>query len=226
MKKTKVKYREFLEEAEKKLGVRPSHIEVSNALGGSPNPNALGARLCKDSFLSVAEYNILYKEFLDTNEKQVKEIKAEGKMFEIPYWERAKEFECLLTKPTVTECFMDMQVIKNEWLCEPENLRIITMFGDEMDGVDFPIKNQDLLIIDISRTNTAESGVFVATSHGGTRIYVRRIIEKMSCEYSYVTTIDHPRLKDIITKKWTMQQWKEADIQIVGRVIKNMSLKI
>jgi len=148
--------------------------------------------------------------------------------FPIPYWEGCykEEFKDLLLKDGVTECMMDYQVLVNDWGCIPENLRILSMPGEEMDGGSYPLKNQDLLIIDVGRTDTIESGVFVATSHGGTRIYVREIVERMSDEFMFFTTITNTKWKEYISKKWTMEQWKQADIQIVGRVIKNMSLKL
>ena len=64
------------------------------------------------------------------------------------------------------------------------------------------------------------------TTHGGTRLYVRRIFERMTDSARYFTTIDNEIYKKDIEKYWTEEKWIEADVQIVGRVIKNMSYTI
>ena len=146
-------------------------------------------------------------------------------VFAIPYWDGYCECAEKLKRDDFTDLKLDVELIKS-WNAKPENLCIIAMPGDDMDGGDFPIKNKDLLIIDTSRNDTYESGIFFATSHGCTRVYVRRIFEKNSKEKSYYTSIDNPIYKSVIDKIWTEQQWKEADIKIIGRVITNATYTI
>lgn len=150
-----------------------------------------------------------------------------GKDYKIPYWKSGnEETDKRLRDDELTEFCLDMQFIVKKLKCNPENLRFISMPGDDMDGGDYPIKNKDLLLIDISRTDTYESGVYFATSHNNSRIYVRRIFEKMAKEKSYYTSVDNERYKSIIDKIWTEEAWKAADVKVIGRVIKNMSYVI
>lgn len=154
----------------------------------------------------------------------VSDDKLQGKSFNIPYWEGINdEVTSRIKDDDITEFGLDLQFIIRKLKCEPENLRVISMLGDDMDGGLYPIKNKDLLVIDTSRNNTYESGVYFVTTHGGTRLYVRRIFERMSDSARYFTTIDNEIYKKEIEKSWTLEQWKEADVQIVGRVIMHIN---
>lgn len=150
----------------------------------------------------------------------------EGRIYKIQYWEGCKDFENSLVDPEIKDIILDLNFCENKLKCNPENLRIICMPGEEMAGGKYPLRNKDILIIDVSETSTTNSGVFFVSTHGCSRVYVRRIIERMSDDYVFFTTVDNQSWAEHLAKKWTMEQWKEADIQIIGRVIKNMSLKI
>ena len=152
------------------------------------------------------------------------ETNLKGKKVSIPYWDGISAD--LIKKYGVDDLNVDLQIIINDWHANPENLIFIAMPGDDMDGFEYPLKNKDTLIVDTSRNNIAESGIYFCTTHGHTRVYVRRIIEKMTDEILCVTTVDNPRYKSIIEKKWTEEMWKAADVQVIGRVIKNMSYTI
>jgi len=167
-----------------------------------------------------AEINIEIKSKASSDE-------LKGKSFNIPYWESGnKEIDDKLKDDELTEFGLDLQFIVKKLKCNPENLRLICMPGEDMDGGNYPLKNKDILLIDVSRTDTYESGIYFATSHGNSRVYVRRVFEKNSKEKSYYTSIDNTIYKSVIDKIWTEQQWKESDIKIIGRVIKNMSYLI
>ena len=145
----------------------------------------------------------------------------------IPYWEGInEEITSRIKDDELPELTLNQDYIINKLKCKPENLRIISMLGDDMDGGQYPIRNKDLLLIDISRNQPYETGVFFVTTHGGTRLYVRRIFERMIDSARYFTTIDNEIYKKDIEKYWTEEKWKEADVQVVGRVIMNMSYTI
>lgn len=152
------------------------------------------------------------------------ETNLKGKKVSIPYWDGISAD--LIKKYGVDDLNVDLQIIINDWHADPKNLIFIAMPGDDMDGCEYPLKNKDTLIVDTSRNNIAESGIYFCTTHGHTRVYVRRIIEKMTDEILCVTTVDNPRYKSIIEKKWTEEMWKAADVQVIGRVIKNISYTI
>lgn len=168
-------------------------------------------------------YNVKLPKQFDIVETD-KELNGKGRFYKIQYWSGPSAD--LIKKYGVDDLNVDLQIIINDWHTNPEKLMFIAMPGDDMDGGDYPIKNKDILVIDTSRNNIAESGVYFCTTHGHSRVYVRRIIEKMTDEIVCVTTVDNPRYKSIIEKKWTEEAWKAADVQVIGRVIKNMSYTI
>lgn len=219
---------------------KPKQRELADALG--VGLSIIGNRAVRNTKYSLEElikissyFNVDLVNYSEYSEIVPAEINIETKteekstynsnVFVIPYWEGCCESAEKLKRDDFTDLKLDIELIKS-WNAKPENLCIIAMPGDDMDGGDFPIKNKDLLIIDTSRNDPYESGIFFATSHGNSRVYVRRIFEKNSKEKSYYTSIDNPIYKSVIDKIWTEQQWKEADIKIIGRVITNATYTI
>lgn len=235
----RIYYRDYLDQVEKDFGIRPTHVEISNILGGKPNANSLSNRLFNNGFLKQQERLLLdahyYNKEIDlnlikTNENligAVSDDKLHEKYYIVSFWEGVdEEITSRIKDDEVNGLPLGVDYITNKLKCKPENLRIISMLGDDMDGGQYPIRNKDLLLIDISRNQPYETGVFFVTTHGGTRLYVRRIFERMIDSARYFTTIDNEIYKKDIEKYWTEEKWKEADVQIVGRVIKNMSYTI
>lgn len=166
-------------------------------------------------------YNLSLPRQFVISEKAENEKDDKGH-YSIPYWQGCPNCENMIKKEGISDLKLDIELINSEWKAKPENLRIIAMPGDDMNGGFFPIRNRDILIIDTARTGTFESGVFFLTSHNCSKVYVRRIIEQIG-EYSFLTTVDNPYWQQRLEKKWTKEQWKDADIKIVGRVITNAS---
>lgn len=229
-----MRYREFLELIEQKTGIKPTHARISEILGGRPTPNALGNRFFNNGFLKIEELKILLNHYKLSNEyidniNMIVDNNNEnlsGKFVKIPYWNGCPQCSGKIKKSGVTEFCIDLQIVINEWGAVPDNLRIIAMNGEEMNGGNYPIKNKDLLVIDISRTDLTESGIFFASSHNCSKIYVRRIIEYLDNDYSYLTTVDNPYWTNRLEKTWSKKNWIDTDIKIIGRVIKNLSFKI
>lgn len=143
-------------------------------------------------------------------------------VFAIPYWEGCNECFDRLKRDDFRDLKLDIELI-NRWNVKPEDLRIIAMPGEEMNGGEMPIANKDLLVIDISRNNPYESGVFFVTSHNCQRVYVRRLMETLNEKGESVifSTVDNVIYKKAIEKFWTKEMREEADIRIIGRVITN-----
>lgn len=170
------------------------------------------------------KYNVKLPRNFKIVEKEEKNIE-QGQAYPIPYWEGCSECSDMLKRDGFNDLKIDIELI-NSWNVKPEDLRIIAMPGEDMDGGEMPIRNKDLLVIDTSRNNIVESGVFFCTTHGNSRVYVRRIIEKMTDDVYCVTTVDNLRYKSIIEKKWTEEMWKQADVKVIGRVITNATYTI
>lgn len=148
-------------------------------------------------------------------------------VFSIPYWEGCNECSDRLKRDDFTDLKLDIELI-NSWGVKPEDLRIIAMPGEEMNGGEMPIANKDLLVIDINRNNPYESGVFFVTSHNCQRVYVRRLMETLNEKGESVvfSTVDNVIYKKAIEKYWTKEMREEADIRIIGRVITNATYTI
>lgn len=148
-------------------------------------------------------------------------------VFAIPYWEGCNECSDMLKRDDFADLKLDIELI-NSWGVKPEDLRIIAMPGEEMNGGEMPIANKDLLVIDINRNNPYESGVFFVTSHNCQRVYVRRLMETLNEKGESVvfSTVDNVIYKKAIEKYWTKEMRKEADIKIIGRVITNATYTI
>ncbi len=166
---------------------------------------------------------LLVKEYGNIFPSDEKTINSSNKYVSVPYFSVGNaEFDEKLRSEKYTEFLLDLQFVIDKNL-KPENLVVVSMMGEDMDGGFYPLKNKDILLVDTSKNEIYQSGVFFCTSHGHTRAYVRRIIEKMTNDVYCVTTVDNPQYKTIIEKKWTIEDWKAADIKVIGRVIKNMS---
>lgn len=226
---------------------KPKQRELAEAM--DVNINVISNRAVRNTKYSLDElikisnyFSVDLISFSDYSENMPADIKIDipevtddslnddnlqGKSFNIPYWQGInEEITSRIKDDEITEFCLDMQFIVKKLKCKPEDLRIISMTGDDMDGGTYPIRNRDILLIDISRNNVYESGIFFCTTHGGTRLYVRRIFERMTDSTRYYTTIDNEIYKKEVEKFWTVEKWKEADVQIVGRVIQNMSYVI
>ena len=105
-----------------------------------------------------------------------------------------------------------------------ECLRIVAMNGDSMENYWYKMQNKDVLLIDTSETkvNADGRGVYFATSQKNTKFWVREMAELLdeSIEFSA-----YPQ-SGTITKVYSKEQLKQVDFKIIGKVIKNVSLKL
>ena len=230
-----MKYSELLELIEKKTGIRPSHTIISEILGGKPNANALNSRLYNNGNVKASELIILQKYFdlseeNITNSEEVIEIEningdnLAGKYIKIPYWDGCPECSEKIRNPFITECIEDLQVIIHQWKRNPEDLKVIAMPGDEMDGGAYPLRNQDILIIDTSQTDISNSGVYFITTQNCTIVSVRRLLERMDGDI--LSTVDNPLYAEKLENIWTKKELEEMDFKVIGRIIKNKSIII
>lgn len=105
-----------------------------------------------------------------------------------------------------------------------DSLRIVAMNGDAMEAYWYKIQNKDVLLIDTSETkvNVDGRGVYFATSQNNTRFWVREMMEQLDGSIEFRA---YPN-SEIITKVYTKQQLKDVDFKVIGKVIKNVSLKL
>ena len=112
----------------------------------------------------------------------------------------------------------------DDWSADIDSLRIVAMNGDKMEFFWYRIRNKDVLLVDTSerKVNNNGSGVYFATSRGKTKFWIREMTETIDdgieCK-AYAPS-------GVTTRVLTRQQLEDADFQIIGRVIKNVSLTI
>ena len=74
------------------------------------------------------------------------------------------------------------------------------------------------------KTDISNSGVYFVTTYNNEMVFVRRLLELMYGDIA--SSVDNPIYAPQVNKKLTRALIKEMDLRIIGRVIKNMSLKI
>lgn len=236
-----MKYKDFLNLVEETTGSKPTHAQISQILGGRPTANALSNRLSNNGNLSSAELVILkgyyakfqtcerLSEVIETRKVQKKSPDEFGEKlrehsYKIMYWSECERFGNLLKKPSITEWVTDLQGIVLDWGANPENLCIIAMPGEEMDNGGYSIRNNDILIVDMSRKNITESGIFFYSTLKGTKVFVRRLLEQMHGDVT--VTVDNSLYAPMVNRTFTQEELDSIDFTVIGRVIKNMSLKL
>ena len=234
----RIKYEEYLNQVERDFGLRPTHVEISSILGGKPTPNSLSNRLYNNGFLNIKEKAILdshfYKKEIDENLMKIipqvnQEVSIETigeetkeKAITIPYWSDCEVNSEKIINPCFSELQLDLQKIIHTYKANYENLRTIAMPGDEMDGGATPLRNNDMLVIDISINDTSSTGVYFCKNNSS--IFVRRIVELVG-EGIYIS-VDNPIYSDILNGKMTYKELEDVGFKIIGKVIGNESWKL
>ena len=117
----------------------------------------------------------------------------------------------VLDEAEVTPVKIGREIIKNLWNSKPENLKIFTASGDSMADT---IEDGNLLLIDISKTEYRNGGIFLLTINNDW--YIKRLRMRLTGELDIIS--DNP--------KYPMETLKpdtDIEINIKGRVIKNLS---
>lgn len=206
--------------------------EISrNQIGSVIGISRQTAHRNKDRQLEEEEILKIEKEFevyIPRNFKLIEDVNTtdnlRGRFAEIHYWHDENCVNEKIRDEAVTSLLLDLELIIHKLNCKPEDLRIVAMPGEEMDGGGYPLKNGDILLIDVSQTDISNSGVYFVTTQDNKMVFVRRLLELMYGDIA--SSVDNPIYSPQVNKTLTQKQIKEMDLKIIGRVIKNMSLKI
>lgn len=144
---------------------------------------------------------------------------AIGDRVEITYWDQLPED---LKNPKIASVWFDREIIENDWKISPENLCIIPMIGDKMTNYWYPIRNNDILMIDTSHNYIMGNGVYFATSRNNTRFWIR----EMQILLDQTMEIKGYSPSGDTSKVFTNQELQQADFKIIGKVIKNVSFRL
>ena len=119
-------------------------------------------------------------------------------------------------EPEIGYLMLDNNLIYKILRTKPENLYIIQAKGDSM--IDAGIYEDDVLLIDKSKRDSYENGIYLFTTDHNEHIFIKRlryrpgeILEVISANSSYETLY------------YTKQDLINLEFSIKGRVIKNLS---
>lgn len=117
----------------------------------------------------------------------------------------------VLAEADITPVKIGREIIKNIWNSKPENLKIFKASGDSMQET---ITDNDLLLIDLSKTDFRNGGIFLLTINNDW--YIKRLRMRLTGELDIIS--DNPKYPiETLTPDTT------AEIKVIGRVIKNLS---
>lgn len=224
-----------------KLGGKPTAGALSNRYFNDGNLSLQELFVLKSQFpnIEIETDSPLSNEILDSlNQNNIETIKIEktedfapeqiseelkGKYAKINYWDGCSTNQEKIINPLYTELIVDLQRVINVWNCNPADLCIIAMPGEEMNGGCYPIKNNDLLIIDKSQTDISSAGIYFYTTNNHSCVFVRRVMEKMKGHYMF--TCDNQNYS-VLNSTYSMQELEEMDFKVIGRFVANESFRV
>lgn len=129
--------------------------------------------------------------------------------------------DSVLKSPLVKERVQFDREVVDAWRRVPEYQRIVKMRGDKMNAGDYPLRDGDILIIDTSEKNVANSGMYIYTTDlpTGREVFVSNVNIRPDGNYSFSYFND--QYEDVI---YTPEQIVEMKFTVWGRVIKNLML--
>ena len=173
----------------------------------------------KNKILSQEQIDKI-ENYFNVNLTDVKSNKDENEIIKIPYIDWLPE-EMRNPKYSYVPA---QRMSLDDWSADIDSLRIVAMNGDKMEFFWYRIRNKDVLLVDTSerKVNNNGSGVYFATSRGKTKFWIREMTETIDDGIEFKAYAP----SGITTRVLTRQQLEDADFQIIGRVIKNVSLTI
>ena len=209
----KIKYSKVRDTLQNLMGVIPSHAELArvfNSQGLSVTANALSNRLSNDGFLKDEEVIAIEKQYIiDLSISSV-----ENNVIEIDYIHinpSCGTGTVVLDDADVTPVKIGKEIIKDLWKASPENLKLFKASGDSMEST---ITDGDVLLVDVSRVDFNNGGIFVLTINN--EWFVKRLRLRVTGELDIIS--DNTKYETE-----TLKPNSNIEIKVVGRVIKNLS---
>lgn len=144
--------------------------------------------------------------------------------FEIPYLKIDGLDSKRIKNKQITTCWLDRELIENEWKKDAKNLRIIKMLGDKMNAGEYPLRHDDTLLIDISQTDILNSGIYVFTTAKNEETMVFICGVTMQTDGNVRVYFKNSAVyKDRLL---TPEELNKIKFTVRGRVVKNLSLTI
>lgn len=117
----------------------------------------------------------------------------------------------VLADAEVTPIKIGREIIKNIWNSKPENLKIFKASGDSMADT---IEDNNILLVDTSKIDYRNGGIFLLTINNDW--YIKRLRLRITGELDIISDNSKYPVE-------TLTPDTAKEIQIIGRVIKNLS---
>ena len=215
-----MRYNVLFDRLQNLINKRPSQAEIGQILG--LRQTAISGRAARDSNFDDEEIEKIEQHYhikLISDNTKCDIIPFPGDRIEITYWsELPKE----LKNPKIVSVWFDREIIENAWDMSAEHLCIVPMVGDKMARYWYPIRPNDILIVDTSQDYIMGNGVYFATSRDNTRFWIRemQVLFNNDIEFKGFSPSGDT------TKVINSEQLKEAGFRIIGKVIKNVSFRL
>ncbi len=199
-----MKYGKLLDTLQNLIGFRPKQTDLCEIL--QIKKGAMSARATRDSeftdneiALIEAYYGIeLTSECIDLEYIQVNPSCGNGTV--------------LLADADVTPVKIGREIICNLWKIQrPSDLKLFKASGDSMENI---IEDGNILLVDTSRHDFNNGGIFVLTINN--EWYVKRLRLRITGELDIISDNTKYPMETILPDS-------NVEITIVGRVIKNLS---
>ena len=204
-----MKYSELLPTLQNLIGYKPTAKEISDILNFS-SERVYYTRAQRDSSFSFEEIDKIQEHY------SINLITTTcSNSVEIDYIHIAPSCgrgTVVLDEADVTPVRIGKEVIKDIWkVSTPEVLKLFKASGDSMEST---IEDGNILLVDTSRTDYHNGGIYVLTINNDW--FVKRLRLKINGDLEIIS--DNPKYDPEILRPNT-----DIEINVVGRVIKNLS---
>ena len=207
-----MKHSELLKTLQNLIGYEPKQTELGKILG--VGYSTIGNRASRDSLYSVDEL-IKIERSLAIPIGSLSGIQTDESSIEIDYIHITPSCgrgTVVLDDADVTPVRIGKEVIKDIWkVSSPEVLKLFKASGDSMENT---IEDGNILLVDTSRTDYHNGGIYVLTINNDW--FVKRLRLKINGDLEIIS--DNTKYEPEILKPNT-----DIEINVVGRVIKNLS---
>jgi phage repressor protein C with HTH and peptisase S24 domain len=207
-----MRHSELLERLQNLTQTKISQQVIANLL--EIGQSAIGNRAVKDSSYSVDEL-IKIERGLTLPIGSLSGIQTNEGSIEIDYIHIAPSCgrgTVVLDDADVTPVRIGKEVIKDIWkVSSPEVLKLFKASGDSMENT---IEDGNILLVDTSRTDYHNGGIYVLTINNDW--FVKRLRLKINGDLEIIS--DNPKYDPEVLRPNT-----DIEINVVGRVIKNLS---
>lgn len=202
-----MKHSELLDTLQNLINFKPSYEQIGNIL--DVRGSAIGNRVARgkeysiDDLLKIEQFygiKILSNTNVDCIEIDYININPSCGVGTV-----------VLDDAEVTPVRIGKEIIKDLWKATPENLKLFKASGDSMENI---IEDGNVLLVDVSRTDYNNGGIFVLTINNDW--FVKRLRLRVTGELDIIS--DNPKYETETLKPNT-----NVEIKVVGRVIKNLS---